>query len=282
MHEAHRVTLARTRYLGDDALSCPLDRAWGPSRWRWRRRLVEQRRRGSWLDRRQRLGSWLEGWRRRVTYGTDLTVVGGFSQGNVGAKQGAATLVVTDGGGLSGSQSDFDTQAGTSITYGGWVTIQAYNADTNLINRRDLSAGYLAWVENGRPKCTGNGQSGQTTGPVGAVPLNTWVHFLCRYDAAAVTVAVILNGSAVSTSDAVPIAPSGLPFRIGKGFEGALDEIFFTKALLSDTAVRRIYACGIDGAMCECDPDEPAKYTDCGRRHPDCDATLPPCDQATP
>jgi len=217
-------------------------------------------------------------------HGLDLTRSGDLDQGAVDAPQGLATLISTEDGVLEDVHPELDFPAGPSLTWGGWVNIDAFPSSANLVKTFDALDGYLAWIDDGWLKCTvaGNGNSEQAASPGALVPVATWVHVLCRYDVAEGEVSAFINGSVTKTKSGVELDASDREFRVGSGFEGQLDEVFVAKQRLSDLAVRRIYACNLDGARCTCDPDDPAKYTDCGRRHPDCGATLPPCNQPSP
>jgi hypothetical protein len=70
-------------------------------------------------------------------------------------------------------------------------------------------------------------------------------------------------------------------FDNGYRYKGKMDEVFFIKQALSDAAIARIWACGVNGSRCRCLLDDASAYADCGRAAPDCDA-LPPCDAPMP
>jgi len=216
--------------------------------------------------------------------GLDLTRSGELGQGTVDAPQGASTLISTIDGVLSDEHPELDFPAGPSLTWGGWVYIDSFPSNAILVKTFDAEDGYLAYVDDGVLKCTmaSNGDSRQATSIAALVPVATWVHVSCRYDVDKGEASAFINGTVTNTKSGVSLDASDRPFRVGSDFDGQLDEVFVAKELLSDLVVRRIYACNLDGARCTCDPNDPAKYTDCGRRHPDCGATLPPCNLASP
>src|SRR5262249_41347892 len=95
-----------------------------------------------------------------------------------------------------------------------------------------------------------------------------WIHLVCRYDAANHTLAIFVGGSFAAQQQPTPqqIQPGPGPFMIGCDqawcqLLGNVDEVFFTRAALSNADINRIYGCGIDGSRCRC---MGTNYTTCG------------------
>jgi hypothetical protein len=121
-----------------------------------------------------------------------------------------------------------------------------------------------------------------------------WLHLVARYDASAQDgpqLQVFVNGVPHHGIDGVPSsqpAQGGIgavqaSFKLGCAtsdacaYTGEMDEIFYAARALSDSAVARIYVCGIDGRECTCASDG-RSYVERGR--PEADAggpSLPPC-----
>jgi len=212
---------------------------------------------------------------------TDNTV--GQTAGNI---QGMATLVVANQGFLTATHPQLDSD-GSSITFGGWMRIDTNGAGSSTLFKRFTNEdGFIGWVSEGVAKCSiaGGGNSSQAN--TGGLPLLTpaeWVHIVCTYDSTGPNVTIHVDGSFIETQDTAPLGKSGLPVRVGESFPGEMDEVFFATARLPDTSVRRIYACGVDGAKCECDPNDPTLYLNCGRFDPNCEPSrLAPCNQTSP
>jgi hypothetical protein len=122
-----------------------------------------------------------------------------------------------------------------------------------------------------------------------------WMHLVARYDASAQPtpqMQVFVAGVPNLDPEGQPSsgqAPSGIgtdlgPFELGCatgdqcGFTGEMDEIFYADEALSDEAIGRIYACGIDGRHCQCAGDGSGVYVSRGRAEADAGASaLPPC-----
>ena len=62
-------------------------------------------------------------------------------------------------------------------------------------------------------------------------------------------------------------------------FVGNVDEVFFATTALSDAAIARIYACGIDGSRCRCNS---SSYATCGFATAAACSNLPSCNSTTP
>jgi len=219
--------------------------------------------------------------------GLDLVQSGTANQSSDEPPQGDFAMHLFTDGVLAGSYAELDPSDNPSLTFGGWVRIEEFSIDSDVVDNRKNASGYLARVRSFEEalECSigGDGMSDSATSPDGSIVKGDWVHGLCRYDAAMGTVDVIINGTVAATKVVPPLGAAGLgSFSVGGDMDGELDEVFIAKRALSDMTVRRIYACGLDGAKCQCDPDEPAKYANCGRRHPDCEGALPPCDQSSP
>lgn len=107
-------------------------------------------------------------------------------------------------------------------------------------------------------------------GPDAHAPAGGWVHLICRHDAVANRVAVFVAGVLSAQVASPGVGPGPGPFMIGYNdgnygvFVGNADDVFFTRAALTDEQIYRIYACGIDGARCRCQAASPTKYATCG------------------
>jgi len=218
--------------------------------------------------------------------GLDLAISGSVSLSQDDASQGASSVRLFPDGNLVGSFDELDSTTPASLTYGGWIRVSNFTSDGQIIDSKIGANGYRAHVralEEGLICSIGGGGMGESLfTPHGLIVQGEWVHTVCRYDSTAVTVDAIVNGTLSGSRPVPPIGASNDVFTVGGELDADIDEVFVTKAKLSDTSVRRIYACGLDGTRCECDQDDPALYANCGRRHPSCDGALPPCDQAAP
>lgn len=214
----------------------------------------------------------------------DLVASGTLNQETVDAPQGQGTVRFFTDAALSGTYAALNP-AGVSITYGGWVNIDEFTIDADVVDNRNSGSGYLARVadfEEALECSIGNGTSADAVSPDGSIPKGSWVHAVCRFDSTSSNVEAIINGNVTAIEQVPPLAGSTQSFMVGGELQGQLDEIFVTTVALSDQAVRRIYACGLSGKRCRCESSDPASYEHCGRRHPDCDSALPPCHQLAP
>jgi hypothetical protein len=122
--------------------------------------------------------------------------------------------------------------------------------------------------------------SEQVYSTINAWPINMWKHVVCRVDIDATTSQVFMDGmpgpSGTTPAPVNPTTPFGIGAHDDPGLDGYADEVFFVVGLLHEETILRIYACGIDGSQCACDPDTPADYANCGRLQ-SCDG-LPACD----
>jgi len=113
-----------------------------------------------------------------------------------------------------------------------------------------------------------------------------WVHLVCRYNASTKELAIFVAGARraqnVDTTHDVKSGPG--PFMLGCNesgycaYQGNMDEVFFATSALSDAAINRIHACGIDGSRCTCSG---TGYSTCGFAQsciplPQCNLSSPP------
>jgi hypothetical protein len=205
------------------------------------------------------------------------------------APQGMATLdLQTEGDGLLSNDSAFSLEL---LTFGGWFRVTAagnraaigkYSPSTN--------AGYMLarGDANATARCHLEGDS--TNNVANSWPLDQWRHQVCVLgmgEGRQLTDGTFQGGD----SGMQPIVDPGEPFRISleapadtgapTWLVGEVDEVFVHAGRLGDAAIRRIWACGIDGCRCSCNPDDPAQFVSCGRAAPDC-AGLPPCHIGSP
>ena len=114
-----------------------------------------------------------------------------------------------------------------------------------------------------------------------------WVHLVCRYNAAANELSIFVGGARrAAVIDAAHSVKSGPgPFMLGCNepgycaFAGNMDEVFFATTALSNAAIGRIYACGIDGSRCRCNS---SSYATCGFATAAACSSLPACNSTTP
>lgn len=207
--------------------------------------------------------------------------------------QGAASLEVTPGtndNGLESTDPAFESPPGTSLTYGGWF--RATDGDGSWISPvqrlvgHDDAVGYqLQRNDVGAVRCyvTDNNSANQYVTAALPWPLDEWIHAVCRFDNGADLSEVFVAGGLSGSKDKADIMNAAVPFRLSSeaAFTGQMDEVFFVDRALPDTAIQRIWACGIDGFLCRCRSDQPSEYAHCGRAQPSC-TTLMACDTPAP
>jgi hypothetical protein len=227
--------------------------------------------------------------------GPDLLVGADANAGGPEVPQGMSALVLGGGDGLVSGDAFFDTVG--PLTYGGWFLLDKDDdaAPEIPISRFAAMNGTTAgWrlVRGGslRPSCVvGNGNLTADMASSGAdrpMEVETWVHIVCLMGTDDVSLyfdgeheeTTSLTGTATSASGATLDIPSP-----AAPFVGQMDEVFFVRRQLSAAGIARIYACGIDGAKCRCDPEGGSSYVYCGRAM-SCAAleAMVPCDAAPP
>jgi len=191
---------------------------------------------------------------------------------------------------LSSSASAFQSPPGTSLTWGAWLHAVAHPDVTDYMDAiaRTGNGGYvMSRHMTGALNCTvSDGTVHNVSTPADAFPLGTWLHATCVFDNANDELSLSINGAMLAKGTVSDIVNGFQPFGVptdepGSGFEGLIDEAFVYAGVLSQAAVRRIHACGIDGSRCECDEAVPAAYAHCGNAHPACDM-LDPCNKPSP
>jgi hypothetical protein len=203
--------------------------------------------------------------------------------------QGAHAVSVDspNGIGFISTSTDFHSPSGTTFTIGGWfhtefIYTQPVGRASDApdlgysIGRGDTSSAFCF---------VGDGAWSNVVG-LDVWPDFTWTHVVCRYDFTTKYSTGFANGEVFGSGLQMDVLNAARELEVpsfdnGYRYQGEMDEVFFVKQPLSDAAIARIWACGIDGTRCRCRLDDPATYTDCGRASPTCDA-LPPCDAATP
>lgn len=208
------------------------------------------------------------------------------TSGVVGA--GAVAFVPEDR--FESPDSSFNLELGDSVTVLAWTrVVSAPNGDiVEIVNKYTSgnSSGFSFDYNDDKLVCwIGNGTDfTRLDSPPGTFPKDTWVHWGCRFDNQNNAITAFIDGAVVGTLGRDEIAPATTSFKLVSAsypLEGAVDDMVFHRGVLSDEAVRRIYACGVDGDGCECDPEDPTAYLDCGNLDPDCDA-LPACNATAP
>ena len=84
-------------------------------------------------------------------------------------------------------------------------------------------------------------------------------HAVCRIGQDGVV--AILDGRASDASDAVTSIElaGGALAMLPPNLIGSVDDLFFHQGSLPTWAIRRIWACGIDGQRCQCDSEDGAR-----------------------
>ncbi|MEM9695683.1 MAG: LamG-like jellyroll fold domain-containing protein [Myxococcota bacterium] len=202
---------------------------------------------------------------------------------------GAGSVSFDVGDGLQSAHPLFDLGPGDSFTILAWTRIESAPTDdtVELITRYESDGGFSMDFIEGTLSCwVGDGVEFQRArSPMASYPTGAWVHVGCRFDNENDLVNAFIDGGqrAMRTVDDLAIAPSAALRLNSTGFamEGSMDDLVFHRGVLENEAIRRIYACAVDGSGCVCDPDEPTAYLDCGNIEPACD-TLPPCNAPPP
>ncbi|MEM1034268.1 MAG: LamG-like jellyroll fold domain-containing protein [Myxococcota bacterium] len=181
------------------------------------------------------------------------------------------------------------------LTFGGWVRPDELPPTGGLRLFMSKAApgaqqGYIMeWISEaslGYPNCAlGWETTWQNANATGRFSLGTWIHVVCRFFRDPNTVTTFVDGANDRVNDDDnPIVPASDEFfRINdpqRSIGAAYDDVFVTDLVLTEAAIRRIWACGVDGSNCRCDPADRRDYTDCAAAV-DC-ASLPPCDLETP
>lgn len=188
----------------------------------------------------------------------------------------------------------FASGANRSLTVGGWFRVDdAAVSSARLISRRidQTDSGFAITWERGENRFACLAGPTAHASPVDSITVGAWHHVVCRIEAVLEYVTNVHDGvgpdddrgTSVNASD-VGDAGADAPFAISaaaNGFAGGVDEVFFVNRDLSTRSIRRIYACGIDGRGCRCDPANPSAYLECGPVAV-CDTDLVPCDLAGP
>jgi len=216
----------------------------------------------------------------------DLLEVGLPGRNISEAQQGLSSLELTDTHRLSSNGTAFNVGPQTSFTFGGWFKRDVATVAALMGKKGDGNPGYLLEALDGNnAKCFFNDvtQNYLAAAPADSWLLGTWAHFVCRYDAAAGELTIVVGGVPGSSLNA-SLEPSPAPFGISDAsmpFEGLVDEAFFVRSALAYSSLARIHACGIDGAHCTCNEADASVYDNCGRAEPSC-VSLPACNQASP
>jgi hypothetical protein len=217
-----------------------------------------------------------------------------------------------------GLPSVFQTEPSNSWTTGGWFHITATTNQQWLIHDEGPTdfqqGGFFFYVDQQVGKLSQNTafalcrvgavsnsdpalnnlkevstQEDSLVGDVGFDPVvpGNWIHLVCRYNAPANELTIFIAGAQRARKvDTTHTARSGPgPFMLGCNepgycaFQGNMDEVFWSTSALSDAAINRIYACGIDGSRCRCSG---SAYATCGFASVTSCGNLPSCNSTTP
>jgi hypothetical protein len=231
--------------------------------------------------------------RDATSAGRDLDVVGAPSRRSDDAPQGAGYARFGPGDRFEIVDGTFASGPNLSFTVGGWFRAASLdNGDVRLVWRRtNDEEGYAVTLDGSEARIACLAGPTAHASPPGSVEAGTWYHSVCRMEAFLEWVTNVHQGVGPDddqgtkvSSSAVGDAGADAPFTLSSdvdGFVGDMDEIFFVNSDLSTSSIRRIYACGVDGLRCRCDPADTSTYLDCGPVAV-CGTDLPPCDQAAP
>jgi hypothetical protein len=201
--------------------------------------------------------------------------------------QGPGAALLGDGDGFSSDDPALVPSA-SSFSMGTWIRVDAEaNGAVEVMSRYEGDSGYSFDRDFGSALACFVGSGGAFTSARSddnSWPDATWVHMVCVFDDERNLISAYLDGTLVATESqsAVAAAATGVTSVVSPDYSmnGALDELFVIMDPLGAAAVRRIYACGIDGARCGCDVDDPTVFLSCGSLE-SCQG-LPPCNAAAP
>lgn len=206
---------------------------------------------------------------------------------------GAGQFTSSNGMNLAHSAGPLLNQTG-DVTYGGWV--HRSDNDTNYV-LYSQNIGYVrnyALFSTPNPRCY-IVDSGGNKDALSTVILGTseWRWSACRASMSLTNLDVFVDG--VKDGAGTTIAGTGLAGGTNdilgiprdehtgaSGLDGYVDEIFVHGGALTDAALCRICACGVDGLLCTCDGTAFAttgrRVTSCGS----CSLSGLSCNAATP
>lgn len=202
-------------------------------------------------------------------------------------KEGSSALLLDGSNGLDApSSSDFSPSAEGTMTWGAWLNMamEPNGAVFVAVGKDGDNSGFAAesWLDH--PNCSiGLGDGWSDAQSPQAWDAGEWIHLVCRYQHTTGTVETFVGGEFEAQSVGAMVS-DGTVFTVSSPnypFPGHIDEVFFSSGLLSDAAIARIHACGVDGSGCSCSATDPTAYASCGRAPPEC-AGLPPCNRPTP
>ncbi|MBW2524490.1 MAG: hypothetical protein JRI23_09955, partial [Deltaproteobacteria bacterium] len=187
---------------------------------------------------------------------------------------------------LESESGDFGPAQTDSFTWGGWFKVQTDEAMI-AVSRLNGSSGYALRRLSGGAWCQVELDTGSQRAEGGVWTDGIWTHVVCRQDTAGNEISAHVDGARAAevSVTGLPTSGGGAYFKVGEDgagtYGGRMDEVFFVMQALPDNAIRRIWACEIDGSRCTCVGSSPGEYSNCGRPDPDC-ANLPPCNQTNP
>lgn len=209
----------------------------------------------------------------------------GSPQANPDAREGASSAWLTTSDALTSSDTMF-ALVGNTFTIGAWVREQggAPHEESTVLAKSNFSTqGYrLGRTPNQslalRCGSYDGGELDFVDSAVGSFGENAWVHVACVFTDTEII--ALVNGSVSATTPAQTISHADAAFQIGgTDFAGLVDEAFVINAALTEEAIARIRACGIDGSGCTCNG---AEYVNCGHASSDGCMNLQDCDDTAP
>jgi hypothetical protein len=191
---------------------------------------------------------------------------------------------------------DTDTgfpRPGGSFTVGAWLQDFDANESTILGFRGPQDGGWALTYDGTRFSCVAFDALGDPQAASFALEIdsNIWHHVACKYTlgqtSVEVDITIFVNGDAGQPSNGVGYLapmPSTAQMAIGSTslaatdseFRGKLDELFFsTRPEFDEMDIAKVWACGVSGRGCTCNPAGLVEYESCARGD-DCQK-LAPC-----
>jgi hypothetical protein len=221
------------------------------------------------------------------SHGLDLTEQPVIGASAVEPPQGSRAVEIVDGA-LFSLGPAFRAGGAPGLAFGGWVALSATALDAALVigRQRPDGSGYaLYWTSAGTLRCAVGDVASSSVAEATLAP-GAFAHVACRWDADRRAATLSIDGVVFAASEGDEVYALGdadrafsLSASDGTGVSGRMDEVFFVTEPLSDAAIARIRACGVDGSRCLCDPADAARYAACADA--DC-AALAACNAATP
>jgi len=215
----------------------------------------------------------------------NLTEQGGTLANDTTTKmEGTASVVGVTARYLS--TTDAVLRSTGSLTVGFWARVTTAGA-TMIAWRNSATLAsdgyYIYWTSSdSKWKLTHQGSLWSSA----TAPINTWAHVVIVEQQPAGNCFIYQNGVAAgsATGGGCPITPStATSLRVAgdgtNGFQGQMDEVFFTPVAYTAAQACRACSCGIRGEQCTCSG---TSYTSTGRNAASCGSCTLPADCSVP